>query len=180
MATLILMATVGIQFALSEAHRTPENAYVMRSKAMALTYNLASYTWPGWNEPGLAIDAAQLATGYSAARANLRLAAELGKGDLACSRAHWIVGLHALAVANWSAAIENLPATADYARKADSKADKLLALGYIALTEILRDPTNADAKQRLAGNKSQLAQLEHGNFFIQQLDNALAVFQTDE
>lgn len=180
LANLTLMSAAGIQFALAQAHRLPESAYLLRSKAKALSYNLASYTWPGWDEPKLPINAAHLAMGLSAAKANLRLAHELDKGDLPLSRAHWVVGAHRLALADWPAALKSFTAAVEYAQKADATADALLSQGYIALTEILRDVANADAQQRLSNLKTQLADLEYGDFFVQQLDSALAVFKTDD
>lgn len=179
LANLTLISAAGIQFTLSQAHRAPHSAYLLRSKAKALTYNLASYTWPGWDEPKLPISPVELAIGLSAARANLRLAHELDKGDLPISRAHWVIGAHQLAVAEWSAAIESFTSAVDHAQRADATADAQLSQGYIALTEILRQPTNADAQQRLSNLKAQLAQLEYGEFFVQQLDSALAIFKRD-
>ena len=177
LANLTLISAAGIQFALMQAHRLHESAYALRSHAKALAYNLASYTWPGWDEPRLPINAAHLAVGLSAAKANLRLARELEKGDLPLSRAHWVMGAHYLATADWPAAIQSFTAAVEHAQKADATADALLSQGYIALTEILRTPTNADAQQRLADLKSQLVVLEYGVFFVQQLDSALAVFK---
>jgi hypothetical protein len=86
----------GLQSALLYDQVDPELAYKLRSGAKGCAYDFASYAWPGWDEPGMVITAADHTAGFDAARVNLRLAVELELGDLPTSRAHWMVSAYHL------------------------------------------------------------------------------------
>src|SRR6187397_2485679 len=71
------LARAGITFCLVRAvdhdKTDPKLAYDLRSTAKGLCYDIASFTWNGWDEPGITITSADLAAGFDAAKANLRL-----------------------------------------------------------------------------------------------------------
>src|SRR5689334_18332785 len=73
---VIAMARAGIQHGIAAARAVeasdPDQAYQLRSSAKGLAYDLGSFTWSGWDEPGIIIDPSQEAIGLDAARANLR------------------------------------------------------------------------------------------------------------
>ena len=63
------IAWAGISRLLAQAHgATPEQAYGLRSEAKALSYDLASFTWAGWDEPGIVITPPEARAGCAAAR----------------------------------------------------------------------------------------------------------------
>ena len=76
-------ASAGYAHCLSAAVAAEEEAaHRLRSEAKALMYDLASFTWPGWGEPGVEVLERDLRIGFDAAITNLRLARDLDKGDL--------------------------------------------------------------------------------------------------
>jgi len=175
---VIAIALAGIQYGLmaSGAASHPDTAVKIKSVAKGLAYDLASFTWPGWDESGIEIGSSDLAIGLEAAKANLRFAKELDKGDLPLSRAYWMLGGHHLASSNLSEAAACFNKAEEYAATAKAEADRLLAQGFSLVTTMLASPGNADTQNQLAQVKDQLAQLEHGEGFISQIDTAWGVF----
>src|SRR5437773_2055538 len=51
----------------------PDLAKELRHLAKGMCYDIASFTWDGWGEPGITITPTDLAIGFDAAKANLRL-----------------------------------------------------------------------------------------------------------
>lgn len=119
--------------------------------AKGMAYDLGSFTWPGWDEPGIAIGPTDLALGREAANLNLRLAVELLRGDLAISRAHWLVGAHQLAAGECGNARVSFAQAEPLARTAGKPAEALLATAYIRLAEALadlNDPSKQSSRRR--------------------------------
>ena len=130
----------GISRFLAEAHGAePGRAYDLRSRAKALTYDLASFTWPGWDEPGIVITPPEMRAGLSAARANLRMAEELQKGDVPVSRAQWILGAHLLAAGHPAEAGESFRRSATTAEAAGEDGQAGLAAAFAALAMVAED-----------------------------------------
>lgn len=175
---VIIIALAGIQYGLmaSTAASHPDTAAKIKSVAKGLAYDLASFTWPGWNEPGIVIGLSDLAIGLEAAKANLRFANELDKGDLPLSRAYWMLGGHHLAGGNLSDAAACFNKTEDYAAAANVEAERLLAQGFSLITAMLESPGNTAIQDQLEQVKDHLARLEHGEDFIGQIDTAWSVF----
>ena len=110
---VITLTTTGIQFCLAHARLAEitadqDGAYSLRSVAKGLAYNLGSFTWPGWDEPGISPTPADVALGLEAARFNLRLAVELKKNADRVRDAHWLLGAHLLAAGEVENAVEHL------------------------------------------------------------------------
>ena len=80
---VVAMSRAGIQYCSDQAEKAAasdwETAYALRSGAKRLAFNLASFTWPGWNEPLIVLEPLHVSEGLDAARLNLRLALELDK-----------------------------------------------------------------------------------------------------
>ncbi|HZT42919.1 MAG TPA: hypothetical protein VFA07_12195 [Chthonomonadaceae bacterium] len=177
---VIVMARAGIQHSLLAAAATDiedaQSAYQLRSVAKGLAYDLGSFTWPGWDEPGIPIAPAHLAFGMEAANVNLRLAQELKKGDLPMSRAHWLLGAHHLAADDWQAARHHFTEAIDYAQAAGAEEEKLLCAGYEALATILASPHDSAGPDVLASILAKLTGTEQGKGFAAQLETARRVF----
>ena len=177
---MVALARAGIQYGLNAgtavADEDVELALQLRSKAKTIAYNLASYTWRGWDEPGISLDETNQQFGLEAAHTNLRLALELDKGDMRISRAHWMVGAQLLAAGDMPRARESFQLASIYAARAQEETDELMARGYVLLVELLQDSENASLQQAMAQVKRQLAQVEHGRMFVDQLETAWQVF----
>ena len=177
---MVALARAGIQYCLTSgtavAEEDVELALQLRSKAKTIAYNLASYTWSGWDEPGINLDETDRRFGLEAAQINLRLALELDKGDMRISRAHWMVGAQLLSAGGRSKARESFQLASIYASRAQEETDDLLARSYSLFVDLLEDPENASLQQALAQVKRQLERVEHGQMFVGQLETAWQVF----
>jgi len=170
----------GAQFALTAAETNPQLANDLRSSAKAMTYNLASFTWPGWDEPGIEISPSDVQVGLDAVKTNLRLVSELQKGDLPLSRAHWMLGAQQLAVRAFFDAAASFAEAEVFATAANAPAEALLARGFISVVKIVAAAAasheRAAATAELDEHKNQLRQLPDGEAFCSQLDSAIKVF----
>lgn len=177
---MVALARAGIQYCLAAgtavADEDVEQTLQLRSRAKTIAYNLASYTWSGWDEPGINLDETGRRFGLEAAHMNLRLALELDKGDMRISRAHWMIGAQLLAAGDRVLARESFQLASIYASRAQEETDDLLARSYSLLVGLLEDPENAALQQALAQMKRQMAHVEHGQMFIGQLGTAWQVF----
>lgn len=180
----IAFGRAGAQFAFSSAaaieSSDPTKATELRGSAKAMTYNLASFTWPGWNEPGIVTTAADVALGLDAAKTNLRLAVELQKGDLPLSRAYWMLAAQQLASGEHAAAAESFQAAARFATAANNPSEAELANGFAAIVHIVasvNEPARQEvAKKELQAIREKLKSLPDGDAFCGQFDGALQVF----
>jgi hypothetical protein len=172
----VALLRAAAQAGLTAEDTDPARRYDLRSSAKAACYDIASFTWTGWDEPGITITASDLAIGHDAAKANLRLAIELEKGDLPISRAHWILAGHLLAIKDYPAAIEQFEISAEHARRAEAPGEVLAASGFATLTHCLRDPNDAAPTQQLEKIKTDLAEIKDGQFFVSQIETAARVF----
>jgi hypothetical protein len=176
----IVFAQAGAHYALFQAARIeptePAMASQLRGIAKGLMYDIASFTWPGWDEPGIAITATELLIGLGAAKANLRLARELNKGDLPLSRAYWMLAGHHLCGRDYHAAEDHYELAARHAATAGAKSEELLAAGFVRLAGLFISPGNAILQAQLDGIQRDLMQLENGPDFVQQMRTALRVF----
>jgi len=180
LTAVLALGRAGIDYALEVAGETeaasPDAAAKIRGVAKSIAYNIASFTWPGWCEPGITVTARDLALGMDAARANLRWARELGKDDLALSRADWMVGAHELAAGNYTEARTHFESASDYAKAAGNNGERLMNHAYALISTLVENPKDEGARRDYEETKKELAGEEDGQFFIDQLDSALAVF----
>ena len=175
----IAFGQAGVHFALFDAIQSdatdPALAHQLRSAAKGLCYDLASFTWPGWDEPGITISAGDLAIGLDAARSNLRLAHELNKGDLPLSRAFWMLAGQEMCTGDYDAARQSYHNAARHAHAAGSRPDQLLCEGFVRLTDLL-DAKSTGPDAELDSILEQLKPLENGPDFVKQILTARAVF----
>lgn len=175
----IAMGRAGVQFALLAGNGAGADAGVLRGIAKSISYNLASFTWPGWDEAGIAVTRTHVAIGLDAARTNLRLAAELDKGSLAMSRACWILAAQQLAAGDAQSAIDQFSAGARHATKAGRPADELLNLGFAQLATVLLSGEDTD-RDELNEILNALNSTEEGRMFAAQIKTAEDVFNRPE
>jgi hypothetical protein len=176
------MGRAGIQYGLTEAARLDATdkakADAIRAVAKGCAYDLGSFNWIGWDEPGYDPATLDDAVGRDAAKTNLRLAYELDKPDIGKSRAHWLVGAYHLSAGDRPAAAASFNEALELARKANEKADELLCTGYILLAARLESPNDVKLIADYEAVKAGLKALKMPDVFIDQLDAACKVFST--
>ncbi len=179
---MIALSRSGIDFGLDEARRSagtdPELAAKLKGTAKAMSFNLGSNTWPGWNDPGIVLSDSDLRVGLDAARLNLRLAVELQRGAEPLANAHWLLGAHELARGRYAAADAQFHTAAGHAAAAGKRDMELMLQGYQALTELLREPSAATARQAFEARIDDLQKTgnDDGKFYAGQLATARDVF----
>ncbi len=136
-------------------------------------YDIASFTWVGWDEPGIEITVSERAAGLAAARSNLELAVELEKGDLATSRGSWMLGAHLLTEGEHDDAREAFTEAGEAADRAGADAEVQLAAAFSALSDLARG--KATAEPELVAALERLSVLEGGEMFVDQVQTARAV-----
>jgi tetratricopeptide (TPR) repeat protein len=180
--SVMIMGRAGIQEILTAAtdvdSRDPSGAARLRGMAKSLAYNLASYVWPGWDEPGILIKADYLLVGYDAARLNLRLALELEKAAVQVSIAYWMLAVQQVALKRYDEAIKAFGLSLDKAKEAKQPAYQYLALGFIALSELAMGSEGEGSVLKFAEARRQLEALKtrEGDLFASQLVTAARVF----
>lgn len=146
----------------------------VRSAVKTAAYNLASFTWRGWDEPDLPITDSQAELGRDMAQVNVEYAHELEKGDLALSRAYWMLGAHNLTAGLRPEAQDAFTRAATYGARADSPADRYLAEAFIGLTELAGD-AGAAGGALIQKAFASLRSLPDGEGFIAQVETAARV-----
>jgi hypothetical protein len=173
-------ATVGSAYTLSAAKRAegsdPKLAALGQRIAMLLTYNLASFIWPGWAEPGVSPSPGDVTRGLDAAKAHVRIAEGLGVGDLERSRAHWVLGAQWLAAGDYAAAHTEFLGAADLARAAAEAIEALNAVACARLAYRLQHANSAAAREAFAQALKALDEAEANDFFTQQVRRCERVF----
>lgn len=155
---------------------TGELRHDLLGLAKTLAYNLASFTWPGWDEPMAAVRPTLAAVGLDAAKLNMRLAEELNKGDLPMCRGHWMLGALLMANGELERAKEQFDESVCYAERAESFAEVWLARGFAALTRWLDSPGDGEVLAEIRRHLTRLEGLEHGADFQNQIRTAARVF----
>ena len=191
LASVIQVGLAGIQFCLNLAHKysvdvagqvdgrkltSPSLAESLKGTAKGLSYNLGSFCWPGWDEPGIVVGPIALAIGRDAASLNLRLALELDKGDVPLSRAHWLIAAHEMAIGNLEAARTSFDEGARSAAVGMVIEEQLLCKGFSLLARRLQDVDNAEIATELGRVKERLRKTANGPGLVQQIDTAESVF----
>ena len=166
----------GLEFGESLLEEHPDEEAEIKSQLKAIYYNLASFTWVGWDEPGFIVTPEQEQLGLKAAQVHLNLAMELKKDNLRPSRAYWMLAAQEISARQYKEAKEHFSLAEQLAKQAGVTGEQLLAQGFLQLTELLIDPGNEVIASRLVETKAALQNEEHGEIFVQQLDTAEKVF----
>ena len=154
----------------------PEMAKQLRSFAKGFMYDIASFTWPGWDEKEVELTEIQIAEGLQSAKANLRLAIEMNKEPIAMSRAYWVLGAQELAQEQHAKARRAFAEAAGFAALAGSTGDELLSKAFECLAEFLSSNGSQEVMGRLETLVDQLRKQKDGEFFASQVDAAMRVF----
>lgn len=172
------VARLQLHYALNRIEQTDEHdedtLTRLRKFARGIAYNIAAFTWPGWDDMGtIPIESQKL--GLSAAGVTLELASQANDVTF---NALWIKGAHELNAKNYDLAIEFFERTRDATDAGDGK---YMATGWIELTKYLVEPT----EEQLTSLEAAVATLreadqENGDFFAKQIEVALDVYTREE
>lgn len=155
LGTLVQVGRRALSYAADEAHL---------GFVKSIAYDVGSFCWPGWNEPGIAPGPDALALGAEAAALNLALAERLHRPALVFANAHWLVGAYELAAERSDEALRSFERAHAFA--ADDRPTELLMSGYVAMARGEQPSTD------------ELAALEDGDELIAQLEGATKRFAT--
>jgi hypothetical protein len=173
--TVVAIACAGVARVLAAAAEAEDSddTYELKSLAKAILYDLASFSWPGWDEQDVDISPTDASSGLGAARFNLSLALELDKGDLPVSRAHWMLGAHLLTGGHEREAKGSFERAARFAEKAGAAAEMELSVAFSHLCDLTVGDEAASAP--LNASLSRLESLEDGHGFIAQVTTTMRV-----
>jgi hypothetical protein len=179
LAAVVTLAQAGLARMRAEAQRAGDRdaqaCLAAKQAQRVLSYNLASFCWPGWNEPGITVNPREHRAGHDAAMQHLALARELKLGDIQMARANWIAGALHLSSGERAEARARFAESAQWATKADNPSERLLARGFELLCDEHHPPTDP-ADSELNEVKRHLASLPDGPDFVTQLETAARVF----
>jgi len=181
LAAEVFVAQQGIAFCLARATILSEDDPVvsrqLKAAASRIAFNLASSTWPGWDEEGIRVTADERELGAAAAAMALEISGELDAGAAALANGNWMVGAHHLAAGEPDQAIESFRRAALYGRAAKDRGTELVSEGFIAITEVTAGRNLEDARRRLADIRQTVdEELEDPGFWTSQFDTAWRVF----
>jgi hypothetical protein len=105
LASYVVVATHLLDTALSNAKGSSESAKFFGARSLGLSFDIASFAWPGWNEPGVVVTPTLQAAGLEAARLNFKLAQGVESPEGVRKAAHFILGAQLLAAGEPAEAI---------------------------------------------------------------------------
>jgi tetratricopeptide (TPR) repeat protein len=179
---MVPMARAGIQYCLTKANELSEKdsaaAHKLVDYAKIISYNLSSFTWPGWEEEDIVITDEALIAGLEAAKLNVRLVEKLGANPGQLSNSYWAIGAQYLAMKNYVQAIDAFESAVAHAQEAGAKPAVLMNNGYIAMTKILEgsDKEKAQADFDKAVKALKDIGTDDSKFFAGQLVSVLKFF----
>lgn len=133
-----------------------------------LAYDVASFAWIGWDEPGIVLGPDEIRAGSEIAMQCLELTTSLQRDNAALARAHWLVGAHQLANGEAKNALTSFDRSAEHGRRHGDSGLEFLALGYRAIAE--RDASTLEAEV------IRLEEVDEGTEHVEQLRTAARVF----
>ena len=147
------------------------NAYLLAAKMTA--FNIASFTWPGWNEGE--IEEKDREVGFQFSRVHMNIAEQLDLPPEKRARALWIGAAHELAVKNYAAARSLFTRAKVLGEENNSKETALMNQGWLLVIDILQGDIEAGSElKKLQERITKLG--EDGKFYAGQYDDALKVF----
>ena len=143
----------------------------LKGEEKAMNYDLASFCWQGWDEPGIVITVEDEAAGARAAEENLRLAQELERPAFPMSNAWWMVGAYRLQAGDFAGAKMAFEKCREFTEGKTER--RLMSDGYIEIAQEFLE--QASDLPRVC---EELRSLEgEGPSYADQLETARLVFQ---
>lgn len=176
--------SAGIHFCLASAPaldgKNDAAAKALRYAAKRMATNVASFTWPGWNEPSIAIAPEQMRQGLMFAHYSLRQLRELDPTPAQLAFTSWFLGAQLLAHEQYAEAQEVFTAALAHNQEHGEDEDgRLMLEGYSGLTKLLagrRDPGEKELSAAVTALRSR--ETEDAHFYADQLLTARDAFVT--
>jgi hypothetical protein len=176
------LGRAGMEYLLRQAERVAADdaslSIALRKAARTLAFNVAANCWPGWDDEGVVIGAADIADGLELAKLSLGLGQELTLGQAQLGTAHWLVGALDLAAGRTDAAVASFDRARACYLSGGKQTQVLLIDGYLA---IARSATEVGDGQdvRLDDVVGRLQQdgSENAKFFANQLRTAARILR---
>jgi hypothetical protein len=148
---LVVVSRAGIMYCLGQllvVGHSSDTVEKLGHTAKGMAYNVGSFTWPGWEEPGINPTLEHLAYGRDCARLNLRLAIELNRPPKGLSKAHWLIGAHALVTRDFELAEKEFQLAQDVLPASDPAAKEMepCNMGYLAVARLCWNQSDAAAR----------------------------------
>ena len=181
-AQVIHFANAGIHYCLAQACERDEgddSARELRFAAKRMATNAASFTWIGWEEPGVEISPGQMRHGIAFARYAVRQLHDLDPTDAQLAFTYWYLGAHLMAEGAYAEGLAVFEAARDYSATDGTNPDnRTMHEGYIGLAKIL----SGDAEAGESEFDESVAVLnsregEDAAFFAKQLADVRAFFE---
>jgi hypothetical protein len=183
LSAVITIGRAGILYCLSQllvAETPSETAGNMANTAKLLAYNVASFIWPGWDEPGINPTPDEIAFGHDCARLNLRLAIQLNRPPQGLSKAHWLLGAYALCLRHHAQAALEFQRAQDVIPITDPAYQQMEPLnrGYLAIAHLAATPADPAAQSSFQTITAHLAAQtdEDSKSYLSQLTTAHRLF----
>ncbi len=142
----------------------------LRKEARGVAFNIAAFTWPGWDDTG-PITPERQTIGLSAARVALDLAKDANDVTF---NALWINGAHLINAKKYTEAKDFFT---DAVEHTESDSEKKMGNGWVALCDFLDDSTE-EQETKLSELLDELrsSDEENGDYFADQIEVAKDVF----
>jgi hypothetical protein len=179
LSAAIALGRLGIHYCLTHASPPPPaEASELRGIGKGMSFNIGSFAWPGWAEPGITISDADLAAGADAAKLNLRLAIELQRPPKAMSNAHWLMGAYAIVDRRTADAVDYFERAVALSEAAYDPAAAMMNRAYASLARLAAEPASVDREVEFTKAMKDLnaMQSDDAAFFVKQLITARQVF----
>ena len=181
-AQVLHFGSAGIHFCLAGAlaldGRDDTAARGLRLAAKRMATNVASFTWPGWDAPGIVISQEQMRLGLMYARFSVRQLHELYPTAAQLAFTYWFLGAHLIAHRQYAEALKVFKAAHAYNQEhGDDPEGRLMLEGYIGLTKLLAGRLECgEADFSAAVTALQARGSDDAQFYAEQLVTARAVF----
>ena len=173
----LLMARSVFESAMAAADNTDstEDRDGYKTVAFMTAYNIASNTWPGWNEREIAPESQAL--GRRFAQINREMVDSMGLTRIRPGGL-WISGAHELAAENYDAARDFFLQAKHLGEESDNEESALMNQGWVMVVDILLQKKSVGPE--LKALQQQLSDMsDDGKFYAAQYDEALKVFTAD-
>ena len=179
---VIHFANAGIHYCLAQACERDEgddSARELRFAAKRLATNAASFTWIGWDEPGVEISPDQMRHGIAFARYAVRQLHVLDPTVAQLAFTYWYLGAHLMAEGSYAEALAVLITTKDYNESAGDNPDyHTMIEGYIGLAKILSgDDETGESEFDTSIAELKSREGEDAAFYAKQLVEVRALFE---
>ncbi|MCY4437570.1 MAG: hypothetical protein OXE05_09595 [Chloroflexi bacterium] len=178
--------SAGIHYCLASAQELDSHddaaARELRYAAKRMATNVASFTWPGWDEPGVTISPELMQQGMMFARYSVRQLHELDPTAEQLAFTYWFLGAHLMAGRQYAEALTVFEAAHAYNQEHGSDPEgRLMLEGYIGLTKLLAGQEQCgDTEYCAAITALQVRDSEDAQFYAEQLKTVRAVLASRE